>query len=300
MEAIKIYANSRSLERVAGTVKGQVGDLMHFAIFLRNPAILDIKEAHVVEYLHLVQDSGLKQNSVSMKANSIGQFFQFWRKRGYPVVDPELLPNVKRVKGFHKTATQEEYEQLLASLPEDSEKIVVIRNRAILMMLNDTLMRCGELVAMNLDQLIPTEEGGEAVIRTEKSRGMRPFRQIFWKANTERALRKWIQYRMRIQKDTLFKDPDALFVGVYSDQQGKRLTNHAIGILMRKMSVRAGLKRTLNAHALRHKGGHDLNEAGANNSTISAILGHARIESSQVYTEMENDERRKAYYKYKS
>ncbi len=108
----------------------------------------------------------------------------------------------------------------------------------------------------------------------------------------------WLEVRKNINKKIVFKEKDALFVGIRGWQTGRRITNSAVAIMLRKLSRKADIE-TLNAHSLRHRRGHELNETGANNSTISGVLGHSSLASSYVYTQMNSSELKNAATKFR-
>src|SRR5678815_3166431 len=92
----------------------------------------------------------------------------------------------------------------------------------------DTGARVGEVVALNVGELDWNRM--RAVIKTEKSRGRRPFREIFWTHGTNETLGKWVEKRNRFRQ---IKDPEALYICASSHQSGLRMKIHAVAQMLR-------------------------------------------------------------------
>jgi len=193
-----------------------------------------------------------------------------------------------------KVATEDEVDKVLNAIPTN-KPFFHTRDQAIIRMLWDTGARVGELASLNADDLDLKEMC--AVIRTEKSRGLKPFREIYWTETTNFWLTEWLEIRQKMVDENVCENPEALWIGRVHNWYGKRLTTGAFGIILRQNCKRAKV-RILNPHSFRHRMGHHLSEQGANNSVISSVLGHSNLSSSYIYTELNNKERRGAYNKY--
>jgi len=145
------------------------------------------------------------------------------------------------------------------------------------------------VVALNVGDV--DQKGRAIVIKTEKSRGMRPFRKIPYGSESAVSLRKWMKKRADIAKTRNLPQPEALFIGLKGGRgiAGKRLAMCAAGEIFRKYSNKAGLPY-VNAHSLRHHFGTDMAKRGFNNSLISEALGHSQLSSSFQYTQIQNED----------
>ncbi len=283
-EAIEKFKTFYGLKIKAKSLCGYELDLRQFCLYMHNPHIEEINDEHIISYFNEMINLGWKQNALLPKSIAIRKFFQYLSNKGYNVVRHELIPIPQRIYVMPRVAEKWEYDKVMNALPADSTDSRVIRNRAIINLLYDTGARVGEIVSLNLEDMDLVQR--IAIIKTEKSRGVSPIRRIFWEKETNDDLQRWIKNRGKIAVKTPFKDPKALFVGVRNWQTGKRLTNSSVSIFMRHLSRENGLERVLNPHSFRHLKGNDLSRMGANNSTISQILGHSSLASSYVYTMM--------------
>jgi len=293
-EAITKFVGWKQINSSKGTLKGYELDLRNFCLYMRNPEIENVQLEDVTGYFNLMAELGWKWNGFLTKSMALRKMFQFYARQGHKVLDYELIPIPRREYRPPRVATEEEYEKLLSVIPERSNDPRHIRNLALVNMLWDTGARVGELVSLDLDDIEVDKMKG--VVKTEKSRGAKPFRQIFWSERTNQNLGKWIEKREELFERTEFQDPEALFVGACRWQLGKRLTNGAVAIFLRRYSTKAEIP-TLNAHSFRHHLGHEMAKKGANNSIISNILGHSALTSSYLYTMMNNKELEGEYRK---
>jgi integrase/recombinase XerC len=293
-EAVKIYANHLKAEhKSSSTLRGYHGDLMLFCLYARNPLIQFITVDQVDLYFKERAELGWKRNSFVAPAMALRKFFEYWKRKGYPVLDYQMLPIVHKEGVEPRVASQESLEKILAHCSMDD--IYDIRNRAIILLLADTGVRSGELCSMNVDvdeKHEVTEINGikqySCVIRSEKRRSSAiSHRRIFWYEETHIALERWIEVRARYANLVPPQHPEALFISVREShgKTGSRMNSTTIGEMLRRLSVRAGIP-TINPHSLRHKFGNDAAEAGANNSNISDLMGHASLTSSFVYTHL--------------
>jgi len=294
-EAIKIYIDHMSAEhKSAATIKGYGGALMQFCLYLRNPLINLVTPDEVDLYFKQRAELGWKRNSMVVPAMALRKFFEYWKRKGYPVLDYQMLPVVRKEGTEPRIASRESLEKILAQCAGDD--IYHIRNRAVILMLADTGVRNGELCSLNVADITEkcevTEENGckqySCVIRTEKARSSRnPHRRVFWYEQAHTALKKWLEMRATYARLVPPRDPEALFIST-KDSHGKagsRMTPFTVGLVLRRTSEKAGIE-TVNAHSLRHKFGADSAENGLNNSNISDLMGHANLTSSFVYTHL--------------
>lgn len=292
IEAIRSFAEWRVLQVVPRTMMGYDFELRMFCLYLRNPDVGLVRLENVLEYLNDLKELGWKQNSFTHKCSYLRRFFRFMRLQGYCALNEELIPLPKREFKQPRIATEEDYRALLGVIPENTDPRHV-RNRSILNLLWDTGARVGEIVALDVDDI--DENRMRAVINTEKSRGRRPFREIFWTHDTNESLGRWLEKRGRFQ---VIKDPEAVFICASSHQAGQRMTIHAAAQMLRNYSRRANLPY-VNAHSFRHHMGHDIIHQGGSSADVMNILGHSTLASSTVYTMMTDRELEGRYRRFK-
>lgn len=256
-----------------------------FCLCMKDPKVGEIEARDVVEYLSEMRRLKWKPNGINVVAIALRKLFEFCNLRGYPVFNEQLIPIPRKEFNIPRVATAANFRKLMRELPHGSGRPHHLRNRALLMLLWDTGARAGEIVSLNVEDMDLKKR--MALIRTEKSRGRRPVRQIFWTATTNAALKKWIKKKEELQRIDVFRESEALFISISRcgryDVRGKRMTNRGVAGVMQMLSNRAELP-IINAHSIRHAMGRDTVRTLRSNSAVSNILGHSNLDSSYIYT----------------
>jgi site-specific recombinase XerD len=299
-EAIEKFTNWRKFKVKGETVRGYDLTLKNFCLYLRNPELESVTITDVMEYLNGMQELGWDRNSFVGKCMALRKFFEFYRLQRFPVVDEDLIPIAHKEFKIPRVATEENYQKLLAAIPTETNDPRHIRNLAIINLLWDTGARNGEVLSLDVGDL--QLDRMRAVIRTEKSKGRRPIREIFWTESTNENLKRWLKKREDLKMTMIFHDPEALFIsicsGALAHTTGQRFSIKGVGEILRRYSNKAGLE-IMNAHSFRHHMGHDIVKKGGSSSDVMNILGHASLASSTIYTMMSDKELESRYRQFK-
>ncbi len=292
-EAITLFLRVRVLEVRPDTARNTAYELRRLSLFLGDREVSSITLENILEYIRHLKRKGLKPNTFVAPCAYLRKFFRFLAAQGYTRLNASLIPLPKPEMKPARVATEEAYRKLLEAIP-DTGRPFDVRNRCLLNLLWDTGARIGEIVSIDIPQ---TDLGRmRAVISTEKSRGKRPFREIFWRRETNENVRQWLDARGRIG---LVLDSVALFICVAGHNSGKRLTAQAAAEILRKLSQKARIP-TVNAHSFRHRMGHHIINSGASASDVMNILGHSNLDRSAVYTMMIDRELEARYRKFRA
>lgn len=295
-EAVMEFSNWRQFKVKGNTVKGYDRELRNFCLFLRNPELTKITLNDVMDYLNGIIELGWDPNSLMPRCMALRKFFEYMRLRGFSSLNEELIPIPRKQYKIPRVVDEENYKKLVEIIPAKTNDPRHIRNMAIINLLWDTGARNGELLSINISDV--DLEKKKALIRTEKNRGSRPFREIFWTDDTNKTLKKWMDKREALGNKVTFKDPEALFLSLVSCQAGQRFSIKGVGEMLRRYANRAGIPY-INAHAFRHHMGHDIIHQGGSTADVMNILGHASVASSSIYTMMTNVELESRYRTFK-
>jgi site-specific recombinase XerD len=294
-DAINEFSNWRQIKVSSHTVVRYDKVLKIFCLYLRNPHIESITLNDVMNYLNMMKDLGWKRNGIIIVTLALKKFFEFYNLQKFNVINESLIPTPRKEYNIPRIATEQGYRKLINSIPKDN-KPHHIRNRALMALLWDTGARNGEILSLNVSDLNLSKR--TALIRTEKSRGRRPIREIFWTPSTNALLKRWVKKRRHLFSLFTFEDLDALFISISKCGQnavrGRRMSVVGVAEMLRTNSNRAGIP-TLNAHSMRHFMGRDIVNKGGSNSDVSNILGHSSLESSMIYTMMTGPDLQRRY-----
>lgn len=296
LEAITKYVAWRKFEVKTMTANGEFTDLRQFCLSEKNPDLRSVTLDLVMAHLQMMRDLSYGQHALYHRSMSLRAFFGWTKRMGYTSMDGGMVPQMKIEFKFPRVLSDGDYQKLTGAIPYGSNDPRHVRNLAMVSLIWDTGVRVGELCSIDLKDL--DLERKFAHIKTAKSRGKKPMRQIMWTDETNGYIKEWLKARARLSELSVFRQPEALWVGISGWQAGSRLTPGAFCVVLGSYSKKAGIPR-VNAHSFRHHMGRDLAMKGANNSTISSILGHSNVNSSFIYTTLDDRQLEEQYRKFK-
>lgn len=234
-----------------------------------------ITESSVREFrLHLNRQAGvsgtMKHKTQNYYMISLRAFLKFLRKRGIESLNPERIELAKVGQRDLDLITENELHRLMSA--PDIATVPGLRDKALLELFFSTGLRVSELCSLNRDLDLSRDEFS---IRGKGEK----IRVVFLSPTAKQALRDYEKKR---------KDLDeALFVQ-YGKASGSakelRLTPRSVERLVKKYAIKAGITRKVTPHVIRHSFATDLLQNGADLRSVQALLGHANIATTQVYT----------------
>ncbi len=202
-------------------------------------------------------------------------FLKYLTKRGIDTLDPSLieLPHVvrKQVTFLHF----DEVEELLKQIDTESE--TGLRDRAIIELLFSGGLRVSELVKLNRDSINLSRR--EFIVRGKGSKD----RPIF----ISEAAADWVEQYLNARTDSLaplFLNNSRRTGEVDMSGNYRRLTARSVERIVQKYARMAGITKHVSPHTLRHSFATDLLMNGADLRSVQAMLGHADLSTTQIYT----------------
>ena len=240
-------------------------DIFDFLSYLANDRVIN-PESFAPEY-------GIEPSSRARKLSAIKSFYKYLTIRTKqltenPVADLEY-PKLR--KSLPKYLSIEQSSALLRSVSGQNKK----RDYAILMLFLNCGIRRSELVGLNLSDVY------EDRIR------------VIGKGNKERFVyfgtpcRKAIDAYLPERNKKILSDNRALF----GSRDNNRISVTAVHRLVKKHMLAAGLDATqFSAHKLRHTAATMMLSGGVDVKTVQEVLGHENLNTTQIYTHIENTE----------
>ena len=218
-------------------------------------------------------DLGISASSRARKLSAIKSFYKYLTVRTKQLQDNPVadLEYPKLRKSLPKYLTMEESARLLRSVDGKNK----VRDYAILMLFLNCGIRRSELVGLNISDVY--EDRIRVVGKGDKERF------VYFGS----ACRKAIDAYMAERAQKLLTDNRALF----ASRNGNRISVTAVHRLVEKALLQAGLDATqFSAHKLRHTAATMMLSGGVDVKTVQEVLGHENLNTTQIYTHIENTE----------
>ncbi len=267
-------------------------DILRFLRFLYAQEISSLDQvtsSTILDYLLYLTEEGLSGRSQARALVSIRGFFKFLVKEDLLMKNPSATIEMPRQgRRLPDYLSLEEVEALLdaplSQPPPHTPKD--IRDSAMLETLYATGVRVTELCQLKLSNL--NLDVGYIV--------------VFGKGSKERVVpigQKAIEKIKRYIKEArplFLKDQHSEFLFV--SNRATPLSRQAFWKNLRAYAKQAGIKRPISPHKLRHSFATHLLERGADLRSVQALLGHADIATTQIYTHINKTRLKDVYDKY--
>ena len=262
--------------RSVKTVENYDRYLVRFFAFAKVKSPSAITEQMVREFrIHLNRSLGvsgtMKKNTQNYHLIALRAFLKFLRKRDVVSLNPERIELAKVGGRDLDLITQDELNRLMRSPAGDA--LAALRDRAIMELLFSTGLRVSELCSLNSDIDLTRDE---FAVRGKGDK----VRVVFLSPSAKKAVAEYLKKRGDMG--------EALFVsygmGTPKTKDLPRLTPRSVERLVKQYAIKAGITRKVTPHVIRHSFATDLLESGADLRSVQALLGHANIATTQVYT----------------
>ncbi|MES2668486.1 MAG: site-specific tyrosine recombinase/integron integrase [Patescibacteria group bacterium] len=254
----------------------------------------DITEANVREFrLWLNRQPGTNKDSMKRRTQNyyliaLRAYLKYLRKRDIPSLSPEKIELAKVPERHLDLISSTELDRLLKATDGESER--ARRDKAILEMLFSTGLRVSELCALDSDLDLSRDDF------SVRGKGDK-VRVVFLSDAAKDATRAYLKARTDMEP--------ALFVSASRAKEAKkriptRLTPRSIELLIKTYAAKAGITKKVTPHVMRHSFATDLLSNGADIRSVQALLGHASINTTQIYTHVTDSHLRDVHKKFHS
>lgn len=219
-------------------------------------------------------NSGLKKITQNYHLIALRNFLKYLAKRDVKTLSADKIELGKTSDRQIDFLESDELERLLNAAQGSSLK--VLRDRAILELLFSTGLRVSELCNLDGDSINLRNE--EFSVRGKGGK----IRLVFLSAQAKKALADYLTKRKDIIDEALFVRIPRSKLQVLSSKL--RLTPRSIQRIVKYYAVKAGLTKNIHPHSIRHSFATDLLRNGADIRSVQALLGHANVTTTQIYT----------------
>jgi integrase/recombinase XerD len=261
-------------------------DLRRLSAFARQRDLssLQLAQQDISAFISHLRGQGLGARSVARTVHAVRGLYRFAIREGRLAGDP--MENLKAPRAFQalpRCLSLLQVDALLAA--PDVTKPLGLRDRALLEVLYATGLRVSELISLRPQDLDLTVGLLTAFGKGKKER-LVPLGSVA-RDMVERYLQEARRRLGRRQAENLFLN-----------HRGGRLSRMGVWGVVRRYAVEIGVQDVLTPHVLRHSFATHLLERGADLRALQAMLGHADISTTQIYTHVSRERLRQVYDQY--
>ncbi|HUL73930.1 MAG TPA: site-specific tyrosine recombinase XerD [Vicinamibacterales bacterium] len=285
--AIVRYLRHVEIERrmAANTIEAYRRDLIRLAQFAagRDRPLEALDRADLEAFVRESMAGGLSPTSTARIVATVRGFYRFLRLLGEIAQNPaDDLHAPRTLSSLPHSIALEEIDALLAAPDVSTPK--GLRDRALIEVLYATGLRVSELVGLRIADL-RADEG---------------YLKCFGKGSKQRVVPigdeavRWVRRYLANARPRLVGRRESPFLFVNA-RGGGRLTRLGFWKLLKAYGRQAGVRGRLSPHVLRHSFATHLLERGADLRAIQAMLGHADLSTTQIYTHVLEARLRQVY-----
>ncbi|MGM0628909.1 MAG: site-specific tyrosine recombinase/integron integrase [Patescibacteria group bacterium] len=226
----------------------------------------------------------IKKRTQNYYLIALRSFLKYLMKKGVKSLPPDRIELAKTPERSLDLISSVELERLLSA--PDGGDLKSKRDKALLELLFSTGLRVSELCALSREVNF---DAGEVSIRGKGDKT----RVVFISESARESLKEYLDSRVDVD--------DALFVQMSnntSSERSKNLTPRSVERIIQKYAKKAGITKKVTPHVIRHSFATDLLQNGADLRSVQALLGHAHIGTTQIYTHVTDSHLREIHKRF--
>jgi len=278
------FLNYLAVEKgvASNTLDAYRRDLARYLRIIVRPRPDDVRREDIQAFLSRMAEEGLSARSAARCLTTVRGFHRFLLLEGLSTSDPTAAVESPRGwKRLPKTLSGDEVE-LLLNRPDRSTP-QGLRDKAMLELLYATGLRVSELTGLRLRDVNMEREFLIVLGKGSKERVV-PFGET-----ASRNLERYLSgARPLLLKGA---ECDALFIS----SRRRQITRQMFWVRMRHYVRQAGIRKHVSPHTLRHSFATHLLDNGADLRSVQAMLGHADISTTQIYTQVSRERLRQLH-----
>lgn len=263
------------------SVTAYLSDLEKLTQFLlsvkRNISPKDVSLKDLQKFTGWIHELGMTSTSQARIISGIRSFYDYCSTENIIENDPTLLLEAPKTRRkLPDTLSVEEIEMIISSI--DLSTPEGTRNKAILETMYSCGLRVTELVNLKISHIYPDLGFIRVTGKGDKERLIPIGKSALKHINTYvKTIRSHINI-VHGQEDILFLN-----------RRGSGLTRVMIFLILKDLVKKAGIKKTISPHTLRHSFATHLVEGGADLRAVQEMLGHESITTTEIYTHLDRD-----------
>jgi integrase/recombinase XerC len=238
-------------------------------------------------YLAAQVKQGLKPLTLKRRVATLKHFYQYLIDEGIMLINPFALVRTPKVAKTLPILVDETQMKGLLNQPFDQASILMMRDLALVELLYGSGLRASEVVNLTIQDMNLSQRMLRVLGKGNKQR-MVPM---------TKACQQSIQLYLKDVRPHLIKDLETSKVSnqLFLNHLGRPLTVRGLEYILKQLSRKSGQEGPFHPHQLRHTFATQLLDNGADLRTIQTLLGHATINTTQIYTHVSKEALQKEY-----
>lgn len=264
-------------------------DLNRYISYLNSENITEAKQIDLLflqRYTGELYELGLAGSSMARNFSALRAFHRYLQMNEFAVADPtELLETPHLTRKLPSVLSESEVEQILQQPQADHP--LGIRDRAMLELLYGCGLRVSELLNLPLNHFFAEEE----IVRVRGKGSKERFVPV-----GEEAVH-WLKVYLGRVRPLLASASSSRNI-IFLNRNGRPLSRMGFWKILRKYTLQANISSEVHPHTFRHCFATHLLENGADLRSVQEMLGHADINTTQIYTHLSRGKIAEEYRKH--
>ena len=289
---IKHFSDYLRLEQSLSdnTINAYCHDIEMFREFLEEKkgshSVTEISHHDIEDFFAQLYDLGIAASSQARILSGLKSFYRYLIQEKVCEEDPTLLVSSPSI-GRHipEVLSYEEIVSMMETI--DLSQQFGHRNKAIIEVMYGCGLRVSEVISLNISDIYMKDEFVRVVGKGDKERlipiGKKTLNELMLYIRGE-----------RLHQEIKAKYSDKVFISA----RGTSLTRQSVFLLVKSLAEKAGIKKTISPHTLRHSFATHLLEGGADLRAVQQMLGHSSISTTEIYTHVSDEYLRQVIMEY--
>lgn len=272
------------------TIDAYSRDINAFYMFMfeNSRDIYDVDKDFIRDYLASQIAKGNKRKTLCRHLASLRHFYNFLVDNDKNIASNPfiLIDNPRKEKKLPDVLTETQIETLFEENKKRKDDLA-IRDQLILEMLYDTGVRVSELVNIKIQDIDIHYFDIRILGKGNKTRIVK------FDEGVAKLIKTYMQKcRDHLESKQRGRTTDYLLLS----NQGKKLTTRGVEYILKQVELKTGLDYGLHPHTLRHSFATNMLNVGADLRVIQTLLGHASLNTTQVYTHVSLEQIKGEYF----
>ena len=243
--------------------------LENFIKSIKADTVSDLDILMIDNFIDTLSLKNYKPKTIKNKIVVIRSFIKFLYSKNLIDIRPEAIEIPRTVEVEANFLDEEEQLALIKSAKN-------LRDKALIMTILSSGLRASEILNLKEDDLYRRS------LIVSRGKGGKP-RVTFIDPLTEKSIR---EYHHKREADSIF---------VFTNSFGKPLSRQYLSRMISETALRAGIKKRVSAHTLRHSFATNMLRKGARIEDVQPLMGHSNISTTRLYMHFTNEYLRERY-----